>query len=376
MKKVIIFVGTRPEAIKLAPIILELKKFPELKLTICSSGQHTDLLQETLKVFGITCDHDLKVMQPGQNLTNLTRKIMAGVDNIIQKIKPDLAVVHGDTTTCFAAALSCVYNKVKVAHVEAGLRTWDLLSPYPEEANRQLVGVLADLHFCPTKQNRIALLKSGVSEEKISVTGNTVIDALLRIVELNTVDHAWRNEVDQRLDFLSDGKPFILITAHRRESFGVGFIAICEAIKALARRHINFNFVYPVHPNPQVRDVVYSKLSGIDNIRLIPPLEYRTFVYVMQQSFAIVTDSGGIQEEAPSLNKPVLVIRDKTERMEAVNAGTVKLIGTKSDVIEDEINKLIENDRAYNEMSKSMNPYGDGHASKVICAKINEFLND
>ena len=376
MKKIIIFVGTRPEAIKLAPIILELKKFPKLKLTICSSGQHTDLLQETLQVFGIACDYDLQVMQPGQNLTNLTRKIMAGVDDIIQKIKPDLAVVHGDTTTCFAAALSCFYNKVKVAHVEAGLRTWDLFSPYPEEANRQLVGVLADLHFCPTEQNRMALLKSGISDEKISVTGNTVIDALLRIVELNTVDHAWRNEVDQHLGFLNDGKPFILITAHRRESFGDGFISICEAIKALARRHINFNFVYPVHPNPQVRDVVYSKLSGIDNIHLISPLEYRTFVYVMQRSFAIVTDSGGIQEEAPSLSKPVLVIRNKTERKEALNAGTVKLIGTKSDVIEHEINNIIENDLAYYEMSNSINPYGNGDSAKVICAKISEYLND
>lgn len=376
MKKIIIFVGTRPEAIKLAPIILELKKFPKIKAIICSTGQHTDLLKETLKVFGITCDYDLQVMQPGQTLSSLTRKIMKGVDDIINKIKPDLAIVHGDTTTCFGAALSCFYNKVKVAHVEAGLRTWDLLSPYPEEANRQLVGVLADLHFCPTEQNRLALLKSGVSEEKISVTGNSVIDALLRIVELNTVDHAWRNEVDQRFDFLNDAKPFILITAHRRESFGDGFIAICEAIRALAGRHINFNFVYPVHPNPQVRDVVYNKLIDVNNIHLIPPLEYRTFVYVMQQSFAIVTDSGGIQEEAPSLRKPVLVIREKTERTEALNAGTVKLIGTKSAVIEQEISKIIENDLAYNEMSNSINPYGNGDSSKLICAKINEYLND
>ena len=376
MKKIIIFLGTRPEVIKLAPIIMELRKYKKFDVTVCSTGQHTDLFKNTLEVFNLKIDFNLKVMQPGQSLGSLTGKIISGIEKVIDQVSPDIAIVHGDTTTCFAAALSCYYKKVQIAHVEAGLRTFDLLSPYPEEGNRQLVGVLADFHFCPTEQNKLALINSGVCKKKVFVTGNTVIDALLSIAKLNDSDKNWSEKLECIHPFLKSSKPFILITAHRRESFGYGFNEICKAIKELSLRFPNINFIYPVHPNPKVKEVVYSSLENINNIYLIKPLEYRAFVYAMQKAILIITDSGGIQEEAPSLGKPVLVIREKTERIEAVKAGTVKLIGTNSEKIQKEVISIIEDQEIYRNMSESNNPYGSGNASNIICEILNEYLND
>ena len=368
--KVLTVFGTRPEAIKMAPLVKALAAAPNIEARTCVTGQHRQMLDQVLNLFDIRPEYDLDVMQPRQTLPMLTSQILLGMGPVLQNFQPDLVLVHGDTATTFATALAAFYEQIAVGHVEAGLRTGDLYSPWPEEANRCLTGRLARWHFAPTAETRNNLLREGVTPQAIAVTGNTVIDALLMTERRLREDASMRQSLQQRFDFLRPDARMVLITGHRRENFGSGFERICTAVAALARRHPWVDFVYPVHLNPQVREPVKRLLDGQDNIHLIEPLDYLPFVYLMGRSHIILTDSGGIQEEAPSLGKPVLVMRETTERPEALQAGTVRLVGTNVDAIVNEAHQLLTNDAQHQRMARAHNPYGDGQAS----ARIVEFL--
>lgn len=372
--------GTRPEAIKMAPLCRKLKDEKSIKLYICITAQHREMLDQVLKNFDLIPDIDLDIMTHGQDLSDINANILIMMRDVIKEYMPNLVLVHGDTTTSFAVALACFYMGIKVGHVEAGLRTYNLKEPFPEEYNRQSTGLLADYHFAPTELSYQNLIKEGKKKEKIVVTGNTVIDALHLM--LDTIDKNPKKsleiseKLDSKLGFCWKSNKFILITGHRRENFGSGFIDICTAIKDLAILNKDIHFVYPVHLNPNVQEPVLKILNNIDNIWLVNPLEYQEFVYLLRKSYIVLTDSGGIQEEAPSLGKPVVVMRDKTERPEALEAGTVKLVGTNKNKIISIINRLINDKSTYSKMSLAHNPYGDGMASNRIKKYILDNINE
>lgn len=365
--------GTRPEAIKMAPVVLGLASDDRFTGRVCVTGQHREMLDQVTDLFGIARDHDLKIMRPGQNLTQITTAILEGLQAVFAQDKPDIVLVHGDTTTTLAASLAAFYARIPVGHVEAGLRTGNMQSPWPEEGNRKLTGALTSLHFAPTTTSRDALLREAVPEHSIHVTGNTVVDALLTIKTRIESTPALSRQFADDFDFLKPGRRMVLVTGHRRESFGGGFERICAALAQLADQFADVDIVYPVHLNPQVQEPVNRLLGKRGNIHLIAPQDYLPFVYLMNRSEIILTDSGGIQEEAPSLGKPVLVMRDTTERPEAVTAGTVKLVGTDTDKIVSEAVQLLTDKTAYEAMSFAHNPYGDGKATARILDAIAEF---
>lgn len=367
MKKFVLVVfGTRPEAIKMAPLVKALATDDRFEVKVCVTAQHREMLDQVLNLFDIIPDYDLNLMSAGQTLNDVTARILIDLQPILRSLKPGIVLVHGDTATTFAASLAAYYEQIPVGHIEAGLRTGNMYSPWPEEANRKLTGVLADYHFAPTETARKNLLAEGVCNESITVTGNTVIDALLAVVE----KIAENTELAQRLEalfpFLDSGKKLILVTGHRRESFGSGFERICDALVQIAQGYPEVQIVYPVHLNPNVKEPVNRILKDVDNIFLIEPQDYLPFVYLMNYSSIILTDSGGIQEEAPSLGKPVLVMRETTERPEAVESGTVKLVGTSVERIVEEVSVLMEDQEVYDSMSFSHNPYGEGMACEEI----------
>ena len=378
-KKVLLIFGTRPEAIKLAPLYKIFKKEDSpFELITCTTGQHKEMLKQVMDIFDITSDIDLDLMKKNQDLTDLTSNILTSVKNVIREVNPDLVVVHGDTTTTFASSLASFYESVPVAHVEAGLRTYNLYEPFPEEFNRQIATKISDLHFAPTELSKKNLLLENIPEEKIFVTGNTVIDSLFlalnKLEEDKTMSNLIYSEIDSLLGFNSQRESFILITGHRRENFGDGFLNICHAIKELAEKYQNFHFIYPVHLNPNVQKPVTKILKNISNVQLISPLQYLHFLLLLKNCYLVLTDSGGIQEEAPSLGKPVLVMRNTTERPEGVHSNTLKLVGTKKEDIIKNVSELIEKNHLYNEMSNSINPYGDGTASKRISDILKNFF--
>lgn len=373
MKKVLLIFGTRPEAIKMAPLVKGLEKESSIVSKVCVTAQHREMLDQVLDIFDINPDFDLNLMKPGQDLYDITSNVLLGLKNVLSEFEPDIVLVHGDTTTTSAASLAAFYQKIKIGHVEAGLRTNDIYSPWPEEANRQITGVLANYHFAPTDTSKTNLLKENKDEKNIIVTGNTVIDALLLALEKIENNPNLKKRIIDNINVqyqLEESKKVILVTGHRRENFGQGFINICEALKEIALGNPEVDIVYPVHLNPNVQEPVKALLSDVSNVYLINPLEYESFIYIMSKSNFIITDSGGVQEEAPSLGKPVLVMRDTTERPEAVDAGTVKLVGTNKNKIIVEAQLLLNSNEEYSKMSKAHNPYGDGHA----CEKIVEFL--
>jgi len=364
-KKISVVFGTRPEAIKLIPVILKLQKEGSFEINVCVTAQHREMLDQVLEIFEITPDVDLNLMKQNQTLSALTARIIESIDKYFSEYKPDVVIVQGDTTTVMAVSIVAFYHKICVAHVEAGLRTFKKYSPFPEEINRVLTSRIAEYHFAPTKISQNNLLKEGIEDENIYVTGNTVIDALFlateKVKEKNPVIEGLNEDI-----LLQNLKPYVLITGHRRENFGEGFINICESISELAKKYPNYHFIYPVHLNPNVREPVNKILSGNDNILLLEPQSYLPFISLMMNSKIILTDSGGVQEEAPSLGKPVLVMRDDTERPEAVTAGTVKLVGTDKTKIINEVSLLIDDSDYYKNMANAVNPYGDGYASERI----------
>lgn len=364
-KKVLSIFGTRPEAIKMAPVVKALNAHPKINSRVCVTAQHREMLDQVLSLFEITPDHDLNIMAPGQDLYDVTTRIMLGLREVLRAEKPDVVLVHGDTATTFSASLAAFYEKIPVGHVEAGLRTGNLYSPWPEEANRKLTGVLATYHFAPTATSQKSLLKEGVPESAIHITGNTVIDALLMVRDRIDADKGLKVQMESELPYGLSQK-MVLVTGHRRESFGRGFERICNALAELAKTYPDTDIVYPVHLNPNVQEPVKRILSKLANIHLIPPQDYLPFVSLMTRAHVILTDSGGIQEEAPSLGKPVLVMRDTTERPEAVEAGTVKLVGTKSESIVEAVGRLLTDDFEWNRMSDAHNPYGGGSAAISI----------
>jgi UDP-N-acetylglucosamine 2-epimerase (non-hydrolysing) len=378
MKKVMLVFGTRPEAIKMAPLVKEFQKQPKrVETVVCVTGQHREMLDQVLKIFDIKPDYDLNIMKQGQDLYDVTARVLTGMRDVLKEVKPDVVLVHGDTTTSTAAALAAFYQQIPVGHVEAGLRTHNIYSPWPEEMNRLLTGRLATYHFSPTPLSRNNLIKESVDDRNIIITGNTVIDALYWVVDKIKNNKELDNELEDILskagydvNRLNNGKKLVLITGHRRENFGDGFINMCTAIKDLTVKYPDLDFVYPMHLNPNVRKPIHEvfgeNLSGLKNMFFIEPLEYLSFVYLMEKSSIVLTDSGGIQEEAPGLGKPVLVMRDTTERPEALDAGTVKLVGTDYNKIVNEVSSLIDDKAAYEKMSKAVNPYGDG----LACGRI------
>ena len=382
MKKVMLVFGTRPEAIKMAPLAIKLKENDaDFETIVCVTGQHREMLDQVLNIFQIVPDYDLNIMKQGQDLYDVTSRVLLGMREVLQKERPDIILVHGDTTTSTAAALAAFYQLIPVGHVEAGLRTHDIYSPWPEEMNRQLTVRIATYHFSPTTLSRQNLLDEGIDDRKITVTGNTVIDALHWVVNKISNNDGLQNEIRQSLQEngydvrrLADGQRMVLITGHRRENFGQGFQHICKAIQTLSQKYPDVDFIYPMHLNPNVRHPIHEvfgkNLSNLGNIFFIEPLEYIEFVYLMARSTIVLTDSGGIQEEAPSLGKPVLVMRDTTERPEAVTAGTVKLVGTDYDAIVDGVSTLLNDAEAYSQMSQAVNPYGDGKACQRIIEKL------
>lgn len=370
LKKIMFVFGTRPEAIKMAPLVKTFQACPDIETQVCVTAQHRDMLDQVLHLFDITPDHDLNVMHSGQDLFSITTRILEGLKPILAAEKPDYILVHGDTTTTFAASMAGFYSKVKIAHVEAGLRTHNMQSPWPEEANRKLTSVLADLHFAPTESARRNLLAEGVAADRICVTGNTVIDALLHIKDKIDTVSPLAASLAAQFPFLSPDRRMVLMTGHRRESFGDGFSRICRAVLQLAQQNADVDFVYPVHPNPHVKEPVYDMLGSQKNIHLIAPQDYLPFVYLMMQSYLILTDSGGIQEEAPSLGKPVLVMRDTTERPEAVESGTVKMVGTDMIRIIQNVQMLLDQKDTYQRMTRAHNPYGDGTASAQTLSRL------
>ena len=382
MKTIMLVFGTRPEAIKMAPLVKEFQKHPDTFNTIvCVTGQHRQMLDQVLQLFDITPHYDLNIMKQGQDLYDVTARVLVGMRDILKETHPDVVLVHGDTTTSTAAALAAFYQQIPVGHVEAGLRTHNIYSPWPEEMNRQITGRIATYNFAPTPLSRQNLLSEAVAESSITVTGNTVIDALYWVVNKIKEDKELSSELSTRLreagynvGRLDNGKKLVLITGHRRENFGEGFINMCEAIKELTQKYPDVDFVYPMHLNPNVRKPIHQvfgeQLNDLSNMFFIEPLEYLSFVYLMEKSNIVLTDSGGIQEEAPGLGKPVLVMRDTTERPEALEAGTVKLVGTSYNKIIDEVSLLLDNSEYYDKMSKAVNPYGDG----LACSRIVEHL--
>lgn len=378
MKKIMLVFGTRPEAIKMAPLVKEFQKHPdEFETIVCVTGQHRQMLDQVLEIFNIRPDYDLNIMKQGQDLYDVTSRVLTGMRDVLDKAKPDVVLVHGDTTTSTATAIAAFYKQIPVGHVEAGLRTHNIYSPWPEEMNRQITGRIATFDFAPTALSRQNLLDEGVIENKITVTGNTVIDALYWVVDKMKKDESLASRLNKTLQDagydvarLSNRKKLVLITGHRRENFGDGFISMCKAIKALTEKYPDADFVYPMHLNPNVRKPIHEvfgeNLDGLGNMFFIEPLEYLSFVYLMEKSAIVLTDSGGIQEEAPGLGKPVLVMRDTTERPEALKAGTVKLVGTNFYKIVEEVSRLLDDAAYYNAMSHAVNPYGDGHACKRI----------
>ncbi len=374
MIKVLSVFGTRPEAIKMAPVARALVEDDDIHAEICVTAQHREMLDQVIALFGIRPDYDLDIMKPDQDLYDVTTRILAGLGGVLRVSRPDIVLVHGDTTTCFAASLSAFYEQIPVGHVEAGLRTGDIYSPWPEEGNRRLTGALAALHFAPTALSRENLLRENVDSDTVFVTGNTVIDALLWVVEKIRGDQQLCKKMSARFPFLEKDRKLLLVTGHRRESFGGGFERICEAIRQAALMYPESQVVYPVHLNPHVQEPVNRLLRGIDNVFLVEPLDYLPFVYLMDKSHLILTDSGGIQEEAPSLDKPVLVMRENTERPEALSAGTVRLVGTDVKKIVDNVAGLMESDASYSTVANAVNPYGDGMASGRIVAAIKNTL--
>jgi len=370
MKKVLTVFGTRPEAIKMAPLVHALAGSSDIDAKVCVTAQHREMLDQVLSLFEITPDYDLDIMKPGQDLYSVTTRILEGLKPVLEEFKPDVVLVHGDTTTTFSASLAAFYQQISVGHVEAGLRTGNLYSPWPEEANRKLTGALTEYHFAPTSLSKSNLLAENVPESKVTVTGNTVIDALLWVREKLNSDNALSTTFEETFSFIDKTKKLILVTGHRRESFGGGFERICTALAEIAEQRSDVQIVYPMHLNPNVREPVNRLLSKHDNIILIEPQDYLPFVYLMDKSHIIITDSGGVQEEAPSLGKPVLVMRDTTERPEAVEAGTVKLVGTDASRIVGETLELLNNEESYKIMSMAHNPYGDGKASGRIVATL------
>lgn len=379
MKKIMLVFGTRPEAIKMAPLVKEFQKHPEeFQTIVCVTGQHRQMLDQVLQIFDITPDYDLNIMKQGQDLYDVTARVLIGMREVLKETQPDVVLVHGDTTTSTAAALAAFYQQIPVGHVEAGLRTHNIYSPWPEEMNRQLTGRMATYNFAPTPLSRQNLLNEGVSEEKIEVTGNTVIDALYWVVNKMKCDSALSELLSTELlkagYDVNRNRRLVLITGHRRENFGDGFISMCNAIKTLTEKYPEVDFVYPMHLNPNVRKPIHEvfgeDLSNLGNMFFIEPLEYLSFVYLMEKSTIVLTDSGGIQEEAPGLGKPVLVMRDTTERPEALSAGTVKLVGTDFDKIVNEVSALLDNQAHYDAMSQAVNPYGDG----LACSRIINIL--
>lgn len=382
MKKIMLVFGTRPEAIKMAPLVKEFQKQTEYFETIvCVTGQHREMLDQVLRLFEITPDYDLNIMKQGQDLYDVTARVLRGMRDVLKEVRPDVVLVHGDTTTSTAAALAAFYQQIPVGHVEAGLRTHNIYSPWPEEMNRQITARIATYHLAPTLLSKQNLMKEGVGPDSILVTGNTVIDALHQVVHKIKTDVALEKELEAVLQSagydvnrLGDGKKLVLITGHRRENFGEGFISMCTAIKDLSDKFPGVDFVYPMHLNPNVRKPIHEvfgeDLSNQGNMFFIEPLEYLSFVYLMEKSNIVLTDSGGIQEEAPGLGKPVLVMRDTTERPEALEAGTVKLVGTNYDKIVYEVSTLLNDEAYYNQMSQAVNPYGDG----LACGRIVKFL--
>ncbi len=386
MKKIMLVFGTRPEAIKMAPLIMEFKQHTEFQTVVCVTGQHKEMLYQVLDIFNITPQYDLHIMKPDQDLYSITSDVLLGMKPILEKEHPDMVLVHGDTTTSIMAALAAFYQQIPVGHVEAGLRTHNIYSPWPEEINRQLTGRIATFHFCPTRLSRENLLKENIVESNIVVTGNTVIDALLWVV--NKIKNDTQTEKSVKNSLKQNGydvmrlinkRRVVLITGHRRENFGEGFLNICNAIKLLAQKYPDTDFIYPMHLNPHVRrpihEVFGNDLSHLGNIFFIEPQEYLNFVYLMEMSDIVLTDSGGIQEEAPSLGKPVIVMRDTTERPEAVEAGTVRMAGTSKEKIIDEVERLLADKDLYKKMSRATNPYGDGLAAKRIVNYIKEVLS-
>ena len=375
MKKVLLVFGTRPEAIKMAPLVKAFEKEASIETKVCVTAQHREMLDQVLEIFEIKPDFDLNIMKSGQDLYDITSKVLLGLRDIFEEFKPDIVLVHGDTTTCSSASLAAFYSKIKVGHIEAGLRTHNIYSPFPEEANRLITGVLANYHFSPTTTSRDNLLKENKNPNDILVTGNTVIDALFlaldKIEQNDELKSKILNSINSQYK-LQNNKKIILVTGHRRENFGEGFINICEALKTIALNNPDIDIVYPVHLNPNVQKPVKEILSDTSNVYLINPLQYEEFIFLMNKSYFIITDSGGVQEEAPSLGKPVLVMRDTTERPEALEAGTVKLVGTSKETIIKEAQKLLDDENEYNTMSKAHNPYGDGKA----CERIVNFIKE
>ena len=390
-KKIMLVFGTRPEAIKVAPLVKEFQKYPDtFETMVCVTGQHREMLDQVLRLFEITPDYDLNIMKQGQDLYDVTSRVIIGMRDVLKEAQPDVVFVHGDTTTSMAAALATFYQQIPVAHIEAGLRTHNIYSPWPEEMNRQITGRIATYNFAPTPLSKKNLLAEGINENSITVTGNTVIDALYMVIDkIKSDDHLTkqlndtllknglpdrmiRSFVNSNLD--TDTRKLVLITGHRRENFGEGFINICKAIKTLTKKYPNVDFVYPMHLNPNVRKPIQEIFGEdrLDNMFFIEPLDYLPFVYLMEKSTLVLTDSGGIQEEAPGLGKPVLVMRDTTERPEALEAGTVKLVGTNYELILSEVSSLLDNENYYNKMAQANNPYGDGKA----CYNITEFLKN
>ena len=384
MKTVMLVFGTRPEAIKMAPLVKEFQKHPEtFKTVVCVTGQHRQMLDQVLQLFDITPDYDLNIMKQGQDLYDVTARVLVGMRDVLKEVQPSVVLVHGDTTTSTAAALAAFYQQIPVGHVEAGLRTHNIYSPWPEEMNRQITGRIATYNFAPTPLSKANLLREAVAEESITVTGNTVIDALYWVVNKIKEDKALNEELQQLLlqagydvNRLAGGKKLVLITGHRRENFGDGFINMCTAIRDLTQKYPDVDFVYPMHLNPNVRKPIHEvfgeDLTGLGNMFFIEPLEYLSFVYLMEKSTIVLTDSGGIQEEAPGLGKPVLVMRDTTERPEALEAGTVKLVGTNYNKIVNEVSQLLDNREHYDAMSRAVNPYGDGLACGRIVEKLSK----
>ncbi|MDD9922181.1 MAG: UDP-N-acetylglucosamine 2-epimerase (non-hydrolyzing) [Boseongicola sp.] len=370
VKRVLSVFGTRPEAIKMAPLVKALEADPDIDARVCVTAQHRQMLDQVLDLFSIKPDYDLDLMQPNQTLEHLVSSIIFGLKGIFEADRPDLVLVHGDTTTTLSAALSGYYSQIPLGHVEAGLRTGNLLSPWPEEGNRKLVAAVTKLHFAPTKTARDNLLIENVRPDGIFVTGNTVIDALLAVTKKIEDDTALRKSLQSQFPLIESGRRFILVTGHRRESFGGGFRQICQALAAISESFPDVDVIYPVHLNPNVKGPVTENLSGLKNVYLIPPQDYLPFVYLMMQSTLVLTDSGGIQEEAPSLGKPVLVMRNTTERPEAVDAGTVRLVGTDPSAIQQEVSRLLLDDGYYRSMSLAHNPYGDGKAVERIVSAI------
>ena len=366
-KKVLVVFGTRPEAIKMAPVVRALSNDNRFESKVCVTAQHREMLDQVLDLFEITPDYDLNLMKAGQTLPEVTSGILLELTPVLKDFKPDVVLVHGDTATTFSASLAAYYEQIAVGHVEAGLRTGNIYSPWPEEGNRKLTGALTKYHFAPTDTSKANLLKEDYAEKSIFITGNTVIDALLMVKQQIEDNTELSSTLAEQFSMLDESKKLILVTGHRRESFGGGFERICEALAQTAKNHPDCQILYPVHLNPNVQEPVNRILKSINNIYLVEPQQYLPFVYLMNRANIILTDSGGIQEEAPSLGKPVLVMRDTTERPEAVDAGTVKLVGTDVVKITTALNKLLENDIAYKEMSRAHNPYGDGKACQRIC---------